>query len=68
MTTLHSQIFVELHNSPKDAVIMAQKNNLRVGEQVWSKMPKVNAELLTLTYGSLIMQVRNTKTFLCRHC
>jgi hypothetical protein len=36
---------------------MAQKNNMRLGEQVWSKMPKVNAELLTLTYGSLIMQV-----------
>lgn len=40
---------------------MAQKNNLRVGEQVWSKMPKVNAELLTLTYGSLIMQVSMLK-------
>jgi hypothetical protein len=37
----------------------AQKNNVRLGEQVWAKMPKVNAELLTLTYGSLIMQVRS---------
>ncbi|KAJ1422547.1 putative transport protein particle component Bet3 [Ochromonadaceae sp. CCMP2298] len=36
---------------------MAHKNNLRLGEQVWNKMPKVNAELLTLTYGSLIVQL-----------
>mmetsp|Transcript_32168 Transcript_32168/g.54247 ORF Transcript_32168/g.54247 Transcript_32168/m.54247 type:complete len:189 (-) Transcript_32168:115-681(-) len=36
---------------------MAQKNNLRLGEQIWTKMPKVNAELLTLTYGSFIMQL-----------
>lgn len=36
---------------------MAQKNNIRLGEQVWGKMPKVNAELLTLTYGSMVMQL-----------
>ena len=64
-------------------IIMAQqKNNAKLGEQVWSKMSKVvsgcilsmliypilnifdditlylqNAELLTLTYGSMITQV-----------
>jgi hypothetical protein len=29
----------------------------RLGESIWVKMPKVNAELFTLTYGSLIMQL-----------
>ena len=36
---------------------MAKKNNARLGEQVWGRMTKVNAELFTLTYGSLIMQL-----------
>jgi hypothetical protein len=34
-----------------------QKNALRLGETVWSKMPKINAEVFTLTYGSLVMQL-----------
>lgn len=29
----------------------------RLGETIWAKMPKVNAELFTLTYGSLVMQL-----------
>jgi len=37
---------------------MAQKTpNQRLGESIWTKMPRVNAELLTLTYGSLITQL-----------
>jgi hypothetical protein len=49
----------DCRNSCVEVVLtyMALKNNLRLGEQVWSKMPKVNAELLTLTYGSLMVQV-----------
>eukprot|EP01034_Spumella_vulgaris_P029845 gene29845-36965_t len=35
---------------------MALKNNGRLGDQVWGKMAK-NAELFTLTYGSLVMQL-----------
>jgi trafficking protein particle complex subunit 3 len=31
----------------------------RLGETVWAKMPKVNAELFTLTYGALVSQVRS---------
>jgi UTP-glucose-1-phosphate uridylyltransferase len=34
-----------------------QKNPQRLGEAVWSKMPKINAEVFTLTYGSLVMQL-----------
>lgn len=29
----------------------------RLGENVWSRMPKVNSELLTLTYGAMVMQL-----------
>eukprot|EP00638_Chattonella_subsalsa_P006788 CAMPEP_0117757284 /NCGR_PEP_ID=MMETSP0947-20121206/14633_1 /TAXON_ID=44440 /ORGANISM="Chattonella subsalsa, Strain CCMP2191" /LENGTH=188 /DNA_ID=CAMNT_0005577135 /DNA_START=45 /DNA_END=611 /DNA_ORIENTATION=+ len=36
---------------------MANKNYQRVGEQSWSKMAKVNAELFTLTYGAMVMQL-----------
>eukprot|EP01040_Poterioochromonas_malhamensis_P016124 gene16124-18223_t len=34
-----------------------KSNNQRIGEAVWAKAPKVNAELLTLTYGALIIQL-----------
>ena len=34
-----------------------QKNPQRLGEAVWAKMPKINAEVFTLTYGSLVMQL-----------
>ena len=30
---------------------------VRQGESIWSKMPKINAELFTLTYGALVMQL-----------
>jgi len=36
---------------------MAQKNSQRIGETVWAKMPRLNAEVFTLTYGSLVMQL-----------
>eukprot|EP01039_Chlorochromonas_danica_P001929 gene1929-2107_t len=44
---------------PKDKVkgMNAKSANQRLGDQVWSKMTKVNAELLTLTYGALIVQL-----------
>lgn len=32
-------------------------SNVRLGEQIWSKMPKMNAEFFTLTYGSLVVQL-----------
>eukprot|EP01111_Echinosteliopsis_oligospora_P004784 TRINITY_DN17858_c0_g1_i1.p2 TRINITY_DN17858_c0_g1~~TRINITY_DN17858_c0_g1_i1.p2 ORF type:complete len:188 (-),score=43.37 TRINITY_DN17858_c0_g1_i1:744-1307(-) len=35
----------------------AQKKYDRLGEQVFSKVDKVNAELFTLTYGSIVMQL-----------
>mmetsp|Transcript_25298 Transcript_25298/g.24203 ORF Transcript_25298/g.24203 Transcript_25298/m.24203 type:complete len:193 (+) Transcript_25298:91-669(+) len=31
--------------------------NQRLGETVWNRMPRVNAELFTLTYGSMVMQL-----------
>lgn len=31
--------------------------NARLGEQIWQKMPKMNAEFFTLTYGSLVVQL-----------
>jgi hypothetical protein len=34
-----------------------KQNNQRLGEGVWNKMPRVNAELFTLTYGSMVMQL-----------
>lgn len=34
-----------------------QQSAQRVGEALWSKMPKVNAELFTLTYGAMVMQL-----------
>lgn len=33
------------------------KNNTRIGEQIWQKMPKINSELFTLTYGALVAQL-----------
>lgn len=39
-----------------------QQQSQRLGDSVWGRMPKVNAELFTLTYGALVAQVR--KTFL----
>jgi hypothetical protein len=35
----------------------SSQNLKQVGETIWAKMPKVNAELFTLTYGSLVMQL-----------
>lgn len=37
---------------------MALKQHQRLGDSVWSRMPRVNAEIFTLTYGALVMQVR----------
>mmetsp|Transcript_2706 Transcript_2706/g.3712 ORF Transcript_2706/g.3712 Transcript_2706/m.3712 type:complete len:190 (+) Transcript_2706:14-583(+) len=34
-----------------------QKSFQRIGETVWAKMPRLNAEVFTLTYGSLVMQL-----------
>eukprot|EP01038_Epipyxis_sp_PR26KG_P006308 gene6308-8687_t len=36
---------------------MTTKNNHRIGDAVWNRMSRVNAELFTLTYGSLVMQL-----------
>jgi len=36
---------------------MALKQHQRLGDSVWSRMPKINAEIFTLTYGALVMQV-----------
>ena len=37
----------------------AQKlsSHQRLGEQIWTKMPKMNAELFALTYGAIVMQL-----------
>ena len=29
----------------------------RTGDAAWNRVPKVNAELFTLTYGALVLQV-----------
>jgi len=29
----------------------------RLGDNLWVKMPKINSELFTLTYGALVMQL-----------
>ena len=37
---------------------MSSAQNLKgLGESIWRTMPKMNAELFTLTYGSLVMQL-----------
>lgn len=33
------------------------KSNGRLGDIVWAKMPRVNGEVFTLTYGAMVMQV-----------
>lgn len=35
----------------------ANKNHVRNGEQAFQKMDKINAELFTLTYGSMVQQL-----------
>ncbi|EKX45972.1 trafficking protein particle complex subunit 3 [Guillardia theta CCMP2712] len=35
----------------------ANKNHIRNGEQAFQKMDKINAELFTLTYGSMVQQL-----------
>ena len=35
----------------------ASKNFARMGEQVFQKMDKINAEVFTLTYGSMVQQL-----------
>ena len=35
----------------------ASKNFTRMGEQVFQKMDKINAEVFTLTYGSMVQQL-----------
>ena len=34
-----------------------QQNNQRIGDNLWAKMPKINSELFTLTYGAMVMQL-----------
>ena len=29
----------------------------KTGDALWSKTPKINAEVFTLTYGALVMQL-----------
>lgn len=36
---------------------MAQKQHGRLGEGIWSRMPRVSGEIFALTYGALVMQV-----------
>ena len=31
--------------------------NARLGDQMWQKLPKVNGELFSLTYGTLVVQL-----------
>jgi hypothetical protein len=31
--------------------------SIQKGESVWSRMPKINSELFTLTYGAMVMQL-----------
>ncbi|CAB1108914.1 unnamed protein product [Ectocarpus sp. CCAP 1310/34] len=35
----------------------SSKSHQRTGEQAWGKINKVNAELFTLTYGAMVMQL-----------
>ncbi|CAM9340439.1 unnamed protein product [Choristocarpus tenellus] len=35
----------------------SSKSHTRTGEQAWNKISKVNAELFTLTYGAMVMQL-----------
>lgn len=37
-------------------VVMSRKNQ-QLGEATWAKMPKINSELFSLTYGAMISQV-----------
>ncbi|KAJ8601396.1 hypothetical protein CTAYLR_005009 [Chrysophaeum taylorii] len=36
---------------------MSASANARLGEQIWQKMPKINAEFFTLTYGAMVVQL-----------
>lgn len=37
--------------------MQASRKNQHLGESTWAKMPKVNAELFSLTYGAMIAQL-----------
>jgi hypothetical protein len=47
---------------------MALKQHQRLGETVWSRMPRVNSEIFTLTYGALVMQVSCLSVLCCVLC
>ncbi|KAJ1454138.1 NO signaling/Golgi transport ligand-binding domain-containing protein [Pelagophyceae sp. CCMP2097] len=38
---------------------MSASKTTRAGEQIWAKMPKMNAEFFCLTYGALVVQLVN---------
>ena len=44
------------------------KNFTRAGEQAFQKMDKINAEVFTLTYGSMVQQLLKVGLFFCRLC
>ena len=45
------------------------KNFTRAGEQAFQKMDKINAEVFTLTYGSMVQQLLKVNCFFfCRLC
>lgn len=39
------------------AAMQASRKSQNLGEATWAKMPKVNAELFSLTYGAMVSQV-----------
>jgi hypothetical protein len=39
------------------AAMQASRKSQQLGESTWAKMPKVNAELFSLTYGAMVAQV-----------
>jgi hypothetical protein len=50
-------ILTSVRNKAMSSSKPQQQSAQRVGEALWSKMPKVNAELFTLTYGAMVMQL-----------
>lgn len=49
--------YQHLHSVRIMAAMQASRKTQHLGETTWAKMPKVNAELFSLTYGAMVAQV-----------
>lgn len=58
ISTILISIMSQTNVTPQSSNQATNKANLvRIADTIWSRMPRVNAELFSLTYGSLVQQI-----------